>query len=203
VRLSRGASSGAFHAGTGVLLKLVVAPLSPTISPRCSSAPAVSTGDVLVADRGLCSYAHLPSSSRLACTPCSASARARWGFHARSAFGPAERAADVCRQRRATGPAGSKRSASMTTRRLVETQDLSSWLTREALAALPETLVLREVRYHIGRPGFRTRQITLVTTLLDAEITVWPTRRTVPPALAGRDRAGAPQDYDADGCVAL
>ena len=45
-----------------------------------------------------------------------------------------------------------------------------SWLTREALAALPETLVLREVRYHIGRPGFRTRQITLVTTLLDAAI---------------------------------
>jgi hypothetical protein len=29
--------------------------------------------------------------------------------------------------------------------------------------------VLREVRYDIGRPGFRTRQITLVTTLLDAE----------------------------------
>ena len=38
------------------------------------------------------------------------------------------------------------------------------------MAALPETLVLREVRYHIDRPGFRTRQITLVTTLLDAEI---------------------------------
>jgi Transposase DDE domain len=30
-------------------------------------------------------------------------------------------------------------------------------------------LVLREVRYHIGTPGFRTREITLVTTLLDAE----------------------------------
>jgi hypothetical protein len=30
--------------------------------------------------------------------------------------------------------------------------------------------VLREVCYHIGRPGFRTRQITLVTTLLDAEL---------------------------------
>jgi hypothetical protein len=28
--------------------------------------------------------------------------------------------------------------------------------------------VLREVRYDIGRPGFRTRQITLVTTRLDA-----------------------------------
>ena len=30
--------------------------------------------------------------------------------------------------------------------------------------------MLREVRYDVGRPGFRTRQITLVTTLLDAEI---------------------------------
>jgi IS4 transposase len=45
-----------------------------------------------------------------------------------------------------------------------------SWLTRDALAALPEALVLREVRYHLGTPGFRTRQITLVTTLLDAEV---------------------------------
>jgi len=45
-----------------------------------------------------------------------------------------------------------------------------SWLTREALAALPDSLVLREVRYHIATPGFRTRQITLVTTRLDAEI---------------------------------
>ena len=32
------------------------------------------------------------------------------------------------------------------------------------------TLVLREVRYGIDTPGFRTRQITLVTTLLDAEV---------------------------------
>jgi DDE family transposase len=30
--------------------------------------------------------------------------------------------------------------------------------------------VLREVRYHLSPPGFRTREITLVTTLLDAEV---------------------------------
>jgi Transposase DDE domain len=30
--------------------------------------------------------------------------------------------------------------------------------------------VLRDVRYPIGRPGFRTRPITLVTTLLDAAL---------------------------------
>ncbi len=45
-----------------------------------------------------------------------------------------------------------------------------SWLTREAFAALPEMLVLREVRDHIDRPGFRTRQITLVTTRLDTAV---------------------------------
>jgi Transposase DDE domain len=30
--------------------------------------------------------------------------------------------------------------------------------------------VRREVRDHLGRPGFRTRQVTLVTTRLDAEV---------------------------------
>jgi hypothetical protein len=42
-----------------------------------------------------------------------------------------------------------------------------AWLARETLAALPGALVLREVRYPTSTPGFRTRQITLVTTLLD------------------------------------
>jgi hypothetical protein len=45
-----------------------------------------------------------------------------------------------------------------------------SWLSRETLVALPEASVLREVRYCIGTPGFRTRQIILVTTLLDAVV---------------------------------
>jgi hypothetical protein len=45
-----------------------------------------------------------------------------------------------------------------------------SWLTREALTALPESLVLQEVRDHIGSPGFRTHQITLVTTPLNAAV---------------------------------
>jgi hypothetical protein len=45
-----------------------------------------------------------------------------------------------------------------------------SWLAREALAARPETFGRREVRDHLGTPGFRTRQITLVTTLLDGAI---------------------------------
>jgi len=37
-------------------------------------------------------------------------------------------------------------------------------------AALPESLIVRKLRYQVGRPGFRTRTVTLVTTLLDADL---------------------------------
>jgi hypothetical protein len=47
---------GLFHAGTGVLLKLVVAPLlTHDLAHVQAVHPSVQAGDVLVADRGLCS----------------------------------------------------------------------------------------------------------------------------------------------------
>jgi hypothetical protein len=48
-------------------------------------------------------------------------------------------------------------------------QTCPSWFAKETLAALPETLVLREARYQIGPSGFRIRQVPLVTMLLDPE----------------------------------
>jgi len=44
------------------------------------------------------------------------------------------------------------------------------WMTAEQYASLPEELIVRELRYRTGRAGFRVRQVTLVTTLVDAEI---------------------------------
>jgi hypothetical protein len=44
-----------------------------------------------------------------------------------------------------------------------------AWMTEEQFAQLPETITLRELRYQTNRRGFRTRCVTLVTTLLDAE----------------------------------
>jgi Transposase DDE domain len=40
--------------------------------------------------------------------------------------------------------------------------------TEEEFAALPETLTLRMIRLRVTNPGFRTRTVVLVTTLLDA-----------------------------------
>lgn len=45
-----------------------------------------------------------------------------------------------------------------------------TWLTCEAFTALPASLMMRELRYRITRPGFRVREITLVTTLLDSKL---------------------------------
>jgi hypothetical protein len=162
---------GLFHAGTGVLLKLVVAPLLTYDLAHVQAVhPSLQAGDVLVADRGLCSYAHL-------------ALLVQSGVHAvlRVAarqivdFTPG-RAFVKPSVRRTPAVKGLPRSRWLKT---LGTHDqlvtwlkpntCPSWLTREALAALPEAIVLREVRSPICTLGFRTRQITLVTTLLDPE----------------------------------
>jgi hypothetical protein len=40
-------------------------------------------------------------------------------------------------------------------------------MSEEQYRALPESIVVRELRYRIMVPGFRTREVTLVTTLTD------------------------------------
>jgi len=42
------------------------------------------------------------------------------------------------------------------------------WMDQETYDKIPETLELREVRYNINQPGFRTKSFDVVTTLLDA-----------------------------------
>ena len=163
---------GLFHAGTGVLLKLVVAPLlTHDLAQVQQVHPLLAPGDVLVADRGLCSYAHL-------------ALLVQAGVHAVLRVG-ARQMVDFTPGRPFVRPSVRRTSAVKGVPRSrwlkalgvhdqlvawLKPKTCPSWLTREALAGLPETLVLREVRDHIGRPGFRTRQITLVTTLLDADI---------------------------------
>ena len=47
-------------------------------------------------------------------------------------------------------------------------------LSKEELEALPPTLTVREIHYYVCIPGWRTKQITLITTLLDAQ--AYPSR---------------------------
>jgi hypothetical protein len=44
-----------------------------------------------------------------------------------------------------------------------------TWMSAETYAALPASILVRELRYRIQQPGYRTREVTLVTTLLDPQ----------------------------------
>jgi Transposase DDE domain len=162
---------GLFHAGTGLLMKLVVAPLCTHDLAHVQKVhPTLAPGDVLVADRGLCSYAHL-------------GLLVQAGLHAVLRLG-ARQIVDFTPGRPFVKPSvrrtpavkGLPRSRWLKALGVhdqlvmwLKPKTCPSWLTRETLAALPDSLVLREVRYRLGTSGFRTREITLVTTLLDAE----------------------------------
>lgn len=50
-------------------------------------------------------------------------------------------------------------------------------LTELQFAALPPTLIVREIYYHTIIPGFRTQQVSLITTLLDTQ--TYPTLEIV------------------------
>jgi hypothetical protein len=43
-----------------------------------------------------------------------------------------------------------------------------AWMDQPTYAGLPEQLTVRELRVRVGRRGFRTQVVVVVTTLLDA-----------------------------------
>jgi len=45
-----------------------------------------------------------------------------------------------------------------------------AWLDRATYERLPDSIAIRHLHYSVEQPGFRTRAITLATTLLDAEL---------------------------------
>ena len=126
----------------------------------------LQAGDVLVADRGFCSYGHI---ARLHLRGVDGLFR----VHQRQIvdFTPG--------RAHAVGKKGSQRGLprSRWIRTLGQTDQIVCWtrpptcpkyLSREQWAALPEQVTVREVSYRVETSGYRTREITLVTTLLDA-----------------------------------
>ena len=44
------------------------------------------------------------------------------------------------------------------------------WMDQATYETIPETMTLRELQFQVIQPGYRTQQITIVTTLTDAEV---------------------------------
>jgi hypothetical protein len=158
-----------FHAGTGLLLDVVAAPLRTHDMGQVDGVhPTLKPGDVLVGDRGLCSFPHLA-------LLLGRGVHAVLRIHQKQIvdFTPGRPHASPHAK---TVPAGRPRSrwlrALGALDQVVEWFKPAyrpAWMTVEQFAQLPETITVRELRYKIAQRGFRTRWVTLVTTLLDAE----------------------------------
>lgn len=158
-----------FDATTGLLVDILAAPLRTHEMAKVATLhPQLRTGDVLVADRGFCSYVHLALLlQRQLHGVFRIHQRVLVNFRPGRAYAP---------RKNKKAPKGLPRSKWL---RCLGVQDqvirwfkpLSKprWITAEAFGALADSIVVRELRYQVQTPGYRTRQITLVTTLVDAE----------------------------------
>ena len=162
-----------FHAGTGLLAEIAIAPLrTHDLSQIGSVHPMIRPGDLLLGDRGFCSYLHLALLHLRG-------AHAVFRVHQRQKvdFTPGRKYAR--RGEHGRRVKGLPRSRQI--RKLGPQDQVVEWYRPETAPArhvcqdgrrvrIPARLKLREMRYKIMAKGYRTRDVTLVTTLLDAEI---------------------------------
>jgi hypothetical protein len=156
-----------FHAGTGLLLRVVASPLrTHDMRHAAIMHPEMNEGDILLADRGFASFAHLALLFLR-------KMHAVFRCHQRQlvSFRVGRRHTSQRKPRK-----GLPRSRYV--RRLGRWDQLveyrkpaikPTWMDEATWATLPEVLQLRELRYRTPQRGHRTRVITLVTTLLDPE----------------------------------
>jgi len=157
------------HAATGMITQMLAAPLrTHDMSGVSELHPELRAGDVLVADRGFCSFAHLALLwQRGVHGLLRLHQRTIVDFtpgrpHVLPSKGKNEHKKDKPRSRwlKQLGA----------TDQLVQwfkPSDRPRWMTQEQYAGLPTAIMVRELRYTIHEKGFRPREITLATTLLD------------------------------------
>jgi hypothetical protein len=158
-----------FHAGTGLVLHLLAAPLrTHDLSQVVELHPDLHPGDVLVADRGFCSYPHLALLIQ-------AGVHAVFRIHQKHIVDFTPGRPHVEPRARSRKHKGQPRSGWL--RQFGDHDQCVAWrkpLTRpqwmdaKQFGQLPARLDVRELRYRVHRNGFRVQSVTLVTTLLDA-----------------------------------
>jgi len=161
------------HFGSGLLRKALTSPLRTHDMSRTTRLhPSLEANDVLLGDRAFCSFAQI---ALLAAQKVHVILR----IHQRVLV-------DFRPRRKHVPPGhGKKQGSRKGLPRSKWLQKLGSkdqivawfkparrptWLSVVEFAELPETLHVRELRYRVSRPGYRTREVTLVTTLLNADI---------------------------------
>jgi hypothetical protein len=157
---------GIFDAATGLIIEALAFPVCAHEMGKVSQLhPLLRANDLLVADRGFCSYVHLALLQ-------ARNVYALFRMHQKQVvnFRPHRKANK--RKGKDNG-----RPTSKWIKRLGKHDQLvdwakpkgrgPKWMTPEAYAAMPETLRVRELRYELAKKGQRTHSVTIATTLLD------------------------------------
>jgi Transposase DDE domain len=158
-----------FDAPTGYLLHAVPAPLrTHDMAHAACLHHGLKRGDVLVGDRAFCSYAHLAlCRQRRLHGLFRAHQRLLISFRPRRRHAPRGGTAAECKGR----PRSRWLRCLGRHDQVVEyykPDDKPDWMSDADYAALPDTVTVRELRFRVRLPGRRVREITVVTTLLDA-----------------------------------
>jgi hypothetical protein len=157
-----------FHAGTGLLREILTSPLrTHDMSQVTQLHPALQPGDIGLGDRGFCSYAHLALldlKGVFGVFRIHQRKKVQFQFEEPSDGGAA--AARSGRLPRWLYRLGARDHVV----EWIKPEQAPEWMTASQYATLPERLVVRELRYPVGQRGFRVRDVTLVTTLLDPEL---------------------------------
>jgi hypothetical protein len=156
-----------FDAATGMIRDLVPNHYrTHDMADAAKVHPSLREGDVLLADRAFCSFAHLAL---------------LWMQQIHAVFRMHQRTICTFSRHRRQRSGSSRRyrrnlPASRRIRRLGHEDQVveyrrpvqrPKWMTPDEFAQLPLVLQVRELRYRVNRSGCRTRVVTLVTTLLD------------------------------------
>jgi hypothetical protein len=154
-----------FDAFSGMIVELMAFPLYTHEQSKVWMLHALlGAGDLLVGDRGFCSYAH-------AAMLIARQIHGLFRLHQKQIV-------DFRPHRRAAGKGDKGRPRSRFIKRLGKHDQIvewrkpaskAKWMSDAQYEALPKTLRMRELRYHLVRKGQRTLCVTIATTLLDPE----------------------------------
>jgi hypothetical protein len=142
---------------TGLIRRVLINPYrTHEFSQARQLHPELQAGDILVGDRGFCSFVHLALLVGQACHGLfRAHQRLAWNW--------------LTKDPRHAMQAQIVRLLGLDDRLMIyrKPKQCPTWMSAQDYAALPAAITVRELCYRISPKGFRSRQVMLVTTLLD------------------------------------
>jgi len=161
---------GLFDAFSGLIVQVLSFPLyTHEQSKVWMLHPLLGSGDVLVGDRGFCSFAHLGMLF-------SRGIHGLFRIHQKIIVNFRPHRKHQRKHDKESKSNGKRVPRSKFVKRLgkwdqivewFKPQSQPKWMSDEQYAALPESLLVRELREVLPRKGQRTRMLTIATTLLD------------------------------------